>query len=130
MRRFCLPASSTLLLLLLLSSLASASAPCQLNPTNQTVTICTPAANDFVQSPVHVVAGTTDSNMVTTMYIFVDNVLAYKVSGSTVDTFVNLGVGHHSLMVQAKDSTKKTFKQNFAVIMQPPCALNASNQTI
>lgn len=108
----------------------AASPPCPLNQVNPSVTICTLTPNALVQSPLHISAGTTDSNPVTTMYVYVDKQLAYKVNASTVDTFVNLSVGKHSISVQAKDSTNKTFLQNLPVVMQPPCALNSANQTV
>lgn len=117
-------------LVLLFSLLGHASPPCPLNPTNPSVTICTLAPYDFVQSPLHVVAGTTDSNPIATMYVYADNQLVYKVNASTVDTFVNLSVGRHSIQVQAKDSTQKMFGSNLPVVMQPPCALNPANQTV
>src|SRR4029077_1913029 len=99
------------LVVVLFSALGYASAPCPLNPTNPSVTVCTPALNDLVQSPVHVVAGTTDSNSVTTMYVYLDNQLTYQVSASTLDTFVNVPIGHHTIGVQAKDSTRATFRK-------------------
>lgn len=118
------------LVIVLFSALGYASAPCPLNPTNPSVTVCTPALNDLVQSPVHVVAGTTDSNLVTTMYVYLDNQLTYQVSASTLDTFVNVPIGHHTIGVGAKDSTRATFRKNVQVVMQPPCALNPTNQTV
>jgi phospholipase C len=118
------------LLIMLFSVFGYASAPCPLNPTNPSVTVCTPAVNDLVQSPVHVVAGTTDSNPVTTMYVYLDNQLTYQVSASTLDTFVNVPIGHHTIAVLAKDSTRATFRKNIQVVMQPPCALNPANQTV
>jgi phospholipase C len=124
------PAIRTALFLLSFAVLGYASAPCPLNSTNPSVTVCTPAVNELVQSPVHVVAGTTDSNPVTTMYIYLDNQLVYQVSASTLDTMVNVPIGYHTLGVQAKDSTRATFKKNVQVAMQPPCALNPANQTV
>src|ERR1700719_2852089 len=104
MSRHCFsPAIPTALFVLSFSVLGYASAPCPLNPTNPSVTVCTPAVNDLVQSPVHVVAGTTDSNPVTTMYIYLDNQLVYQIPASTLDTMVNIPVGYHTLGVQAKD---------------------------
>jgi phospholipase C len=100
------------------------------------VTVCTPAPNALVQSLVHVVAGSTDSNPVTTMQVYVDNKLVYQVKASTVDTFVSaapappLTVGNHLITVQGWDSTGATFKSNVRVAMQPPCALNSTNQTV
>jgi phospholipase C len=108
----------------------AASPPCPLSQVNPSVTICTPTPNALVQSPLHITAGTTDSNPVTTMSVYVDNQLIYKVNASSVDTFVNLSIGRHSISVNAKDSTNRTFWQNMPVGMQPPCALNSANQTV
>jgi phospholipase C len=109
---------------------AQAAAPCPLNTTNPSVTVCTPSLNSLVQSPVHVVAGTTDSNTVTTVQVYVDNKLTQSVKASTLDTFVNLPIGFHNLVVQAWDTTGKSFKTSVPVAMQPPCALNPANQTV
>src|SRR6266566_3964779 len=108
----------------------SAQALCPLSQVNPSVTVCTPAANALVQSMVHVVAGTTDSNTVTTMQIYVDNKLTYSAKASTLDTFVSLAVGNHTITVQAWDTTSTTFKSNVPVAMQPACALNPANQTV
>src|ERR1700688_1543935 len=106
------------------------SSPCPLSPTNPSVTVCTPTPNALVQSQVNVVAGSTDSNTVTAMQIYVDNSLVYQVSASTVYTFVSLAVGKHLITVQGWDKTGATFKSNVPVAMQPPCALNPTNQTV
>ena len=109
---------------------ARAAAPCPLSSTSPSVTVCTPTPNALVQSAVHVVAGSTDSNPVVAMQIYVDNSLVSQVSASTIDTFVNLAVGNHLITVQGWDSTGATFKTNVPVAMQPPCALNSANQTV
>jgi phospholipase C len=107
-----------------------AAAPCTLSTTNPSVTVCTPAPNALVQSPVPVVAGTTDSNTVTTVQIYVDNKLNQSVKSSTIDTFVNLPVGPHKLVVKGWDTTGRNFQTSVPVSMQPPCALNSTNQTV
>src|SRR4051794_16957560 len=109
---------------------AQAAAPCPLNTTNPSVTVCTPSVNGLVQSPVHVVAGTTDSNTVTTVQVYVDNKLTQSVKASTLDTFVILPSVFHNLVVQAWDTTGKSFKPSVPVALQPPCALNSANQTV
>jgi phospholipase C len=83
-----------------------------------------------VQSQVNVVAGSTDSNTVTAMQIYLDNKLVYQVKSSTVNTFVNLPVGYHLITVQGWDNTGATFKTNVPVAMQPPCAVNSTNKTV
>ena len=109
---------------------AHAAAPCTLNTANPSVTVCTPAPNALVQSLVHVTAGTTDSNTVTTVQIYVDNKLYTHVNAASIDAFVNLPVGNHLITVQAWDATGAAFKSNVPVAMQPPCALKQANRTV
>lgn len=104
--------------------------PCALNPQSPSVTVCTPSPNSLVQSPVHVVAGSTDSNGVTAMQVYVDNKLVSSFKSTTVDTFLNLAVGHHLITVQGWDTTGHSFKTNVPVEMQPPCALSSANQSV
>ena len=113
-----------------LSSSIAYGLPCPLSKTNPSVTVCTPTPNALVQSQVHVVAGSTDSNAVTVMQIYVDNKLVYHVSAATVNTFIPLTTGNHLVTVQGWDSTGATFKTNVPVAMQPPCALNTANKTV
>ncbi len=108
----------------------AAAPPCPLSQVDPSVTICTLTPNMLVQSPLHISAGSTDSNPVTTMYLYVDSKLVYTVNASSLDTFVNLPIGKHGIKVQGKDSTNKTFQQSLPVVMQPPCALNSVNQTV
>lgn len=89
---------------------ASLFALCTLNTQNQTVTICTPAPNATVSSPVNVQAGVTDSNAVKTLQIYVDGVKVYDVVAKTLNTNVNMANGAHRLTVQAQDSTGAIFK--------------------
>jgi phospholipase C len=112
------------------AAICAQAAPCTLSTTNPSVTVCTPSPNALVQSPVHIVAGTTDSHTVTAVQIYADNKLVKQVSGATIDSFVNLAVGPHLVTVQGWDNTGSTFKTNVNVSMQPPCALNATNQTV
>jgi len=109
---------------------AHASPPCPLNKADPSVTVCTPAPNALVQSPVNVVAGSTDSHTVTAMQIYVDNNLVTTVKAATINSFVELPVGNHLITVQGWDNTGATFKTNVPVAMQPPCALNGTNRTV
>lgn len=83
---------------------------CTLNKTNQTVTICTPASGATVSSPVNVVAGTTDSNQIIVLQIYVDGVDVYHTTSNQLNTNVTMSNGTHRLTVQAEDSTKTVFK--------------------
>src|ERR1039458_4605370 len=78
---------SQLFSLLLVVSAAAAAAPCALNPTSPTVTICTPANGATVSTPVTVTAGTTDTaHPVTAMIVYVDNNSVYKVNANQLST--------------------------------------------
>jgi phospholipase C len=116
--------------LALLTPTSAEAALCPLSQVNPSVTVCTPAPNALVQSMVHVQAGTTDSSTVTTMQVYVDSKLTSSVKASTLDTFVTLAVGNHTITVQAWDTTGRSFKTNVPVAMQPPCTLNPANQTV
>src|SRR5215470_14425107 len=93
---------------------AYGTAPCPLNQQNPSVTVCTPAPNALVQSMVHVVAGSTDSNPVTSMQVYLDGTLMQTVKGSsTVDTFLSVALGYHTITVKGwtrMDRSKRTFR--------------------
>lgn len=85
--------------------------PCTLNMANPSVTICAPANNATVTSPVNVVAGTTDSNKVTAMRIYLDGTSVYSTSSNQLNTNVTISTtGSHRIAVQAWDSTGAVFK--------------------
>ena len=115
--------------LLIFARSAAAAAPCPLSQVNPSVTVCTPTPNALVQSMVHVVAGTTDSRPVTSMQVLVDGTLNQTFKASTIDTFVTLPIGNHTITVKGWDSAGP-FKTVVPVAMQPPCALNPANQTV
>src|SRR5512146_1512632 len=105
------------------SSGSGGGGPCTLNTANRTVTICTPANNATVTSPVNVVAGTTDSNKVTAMKIYLDGVSVYSISSNQLNTSITISSnGTHRIAVQAWDSAG-TFKSVVNVNVtssQPP----------
>jgi phospholipase C len=108
-------------------------AQCTLNPQNQTVTICTPANGATVTSPVNVVAGTTDSNTVKLLQIYVDNVKQYEVASNQLNTNLTMANGTHRLTVQAQDSTNTIFKTTENITVgsgNAQCTLNPQNQTV
>ncbi|MGZ4814870.1 MAG: alkaline phosphatase family protein [Terriglobales bacterium] len=90
---------------------AAAFGQCKLSDFSPSVTICTPAPNDVVTSPVNVVAGTTDNDAtVIAMAIYVDNVLATKQNVSKINANIAMSTGKHYLVVQAWDSKNRVFK--------------------
>lgn len=89
---------------------AASFAQCTLNTANPSVTICTPQNGATVMSPVHIVAGTTDSNKVTAMKIYLDGIAAFTTSSNQLDTTLSIPAGTHRIAVQAWDSAKQVFK--------------------
>jgi phospholipase C len=88
-----------------------AHAQCTLNTANPSVTICTPANNATVTSPVNVVAGTTDSSKVTAMKIYLDGVAVFSTSSNQLNTTISISTsGTHRIAVQAWDSIGQVFK--------------------
>jgi hypothetical protein len=71
---------------------------------NRTVTICSPANNATVASPVSIVAQATDSNTVTQTQIDVDGVMQYQIAGSSLNTSLPLAAGTHTIAALAQDS--------------------------
>ncbi|HEY3928774.1 MAG TPA: alkaline phosphatase family protein [Candidatus Koribacter sp.] len=104
-----------LTLFVVLFGAASLFAQCTLNTQNQTVTICTPANGASVTSPVNVVAGTTDSNTVKYIQIYVDGTRVYTVDASSLNTNVTMTTGTHRVTVQAADSTGTVFKSTINI---------------
>jgi phospholipase C len=94
---------------------ANVFALCTLNTQNQTVTICTPAPNATVASPVNVQAGTTDSNAIKILQIYLDGVKKYEVAANQLNTNVTMTNGAHKLTVQAQDSTGAIFKSSESI---------------
>jgi PKD repeat protein len=80
---------------------------CAISSANRSITICTPAANATVTSPVQIVAYATDSKAILQMIIYVsgNNVYTQKSSAKLVDAAVSLSPGTHTIQVKAWDSS-------------------------
>jgi len=90
--------------------------PCAANPNNNTLTICTPAANTTVTSPVSVVAEATSSSPVDKFLVYVDNVLQYQqLNTSSINTSVSVSPGTHNLTVQYYNGQWIKNSENIAV---------------
>lgn len=94
---------------------ASGSAPCTLNTTSPSVTICTPADNANVTSPVTVIAGTTDTHTVSFVQAYLDGTAVVTQTGNKLNASIPMTAGTHRLTVQAKDSVGVVFKQTIFV---------------
>ncbi len=106
------------------------SGPCALSSVDPSVTICTPSDGATVTSPVHIVAGTTDSaSTVTAMKIYLDGTGVYSTSANQLDTSVTMSTGAHRVAVQAWDKAGRIFKTviNINVGSTPPPTGGLSN---
>jgi hypothetical protein len=79
----------------------AAAPPCTLDATQPSVTICTPAPNATVTSPVHVVAASNSAPTATLIQIYLDGHKVYESKASQLDTNVAMTAGSHRLTVQA-----------------------------
>ena len=84
---------------------------CTLKTTNPSVTICSPAGNSTVSSPVHIVAGSTNSAGVTNMKIYLDGVAKYSIASNKIDTSLAIANGTHRLTVQSFDKAGRYVNQ-------------------
>ena len=92
---------------------------CTAGTTDPSVTICAPAANATVKSPVTINAATRDSAAtVTNTFIWVDGVKQWTGTGGSVNTSLALATGTHRITVQAKDSAGKYFQATVNVNVQ------------
>jgi PKD repeat protein len=91
---------------------------CTPGSVNRTVTICQPASGATLSSPVQVVAAATDTKAVQYIQVLVDGVKKYQQNGTKqINTSMAVGVGTHTLTVQAKDNSG-TFKQSVSIKVQ------------
>ena len=90
--------------------------PCVLNSTNQTVTICTPAASATVSLPVHLVAAAQDSTPTKLMQVWVDGKDLSQVNSNALDLYLtNLAAGQHSIKVAAEDTSSVWFSKSMSI---------------
>lgn len=83
------------------------------------VTVCSPANGSTVASPVHVSAAAKSSlASITAMRVYVDNVSVYAVNGASINTYISMGSGTHSMVVQAWDATGAVYKSSLSIKVQ------------
>jgi phosphatidylinositol-3-phosphatase len=92
-----------------------------------TVNIATPLANATVASPLHIQATTSNSSPVTTMQIYVDDLLKYQVRANSVNLNLPISSGKHLVVVQSWDTAGGIHKsavdlnvQSEAVVVTKP----------
>ena len=108
-------------------------AMCTLNPSSPSVTICEPVNGATVPTPVHIVAGTTDTRPVTLLQIYVDGLKKYEVKANSLDTSLAMPLGARRVTVQAKDSAGTVFKGTVNITVTnsgPPTGLTNLNHIV
>jgi hypothetical protein len=86
------------------------------------VFVSSPAGGATLGSPVHFVASAISGAPVTAMRIYVDGNDTFTTASSSLDTYVNVNAGQHSVVVQAWDSTGR-------VLQAPPKTITVSGTT-
>jgi len=74
------------------------------------ITVTSPLPASASGSPAHFVASASSSAPITAMRIYVDDVSVYETANSTLDTFVPMAIGTHSVVVQAWDASGTVLK--------------------
>jgi hypothetical protein len=92
---------------------------CALSRVNPSVTICTPANNSTVNSPVTVTAGTTDSRLVALTQVYLDGHKIYQARLSAISVRLPIAAGLHRLTVQAVETSGFTFKKSLTIGVNP-----------
>jgi hypothetical protein len=88
-----------------------------------TVNIVAPLPNARVASPVHIQAATNNGSAVNAVQVYVDDVLNYQVSGSTIDTMRPLSAGKHHVVLQSWDANGGIHKSGVYVTVQPEAVI-------
>jgi hypothetical protein len=92
---------------------------CSPSTVNPSVTVCLPAANSTVLSPVHIIAKATDSYPVSNLQVWVDYAKVSQTPGGSLDANITMSTGvTHRITVQATDSVNQVFKQTLYVTVQ------------
>jgi hypothetical protein len=91
-----------------------------------TVKITAPFMNAAVASPVRIQATALNSSTVTTMQVYVDDVLKYQVSGSSLNASVPMSTGKHYVVVQSWDTAGGIHKRGIYVNVQSEAVVVAN----
>ncbi len=110
---------------------ASSSASSSVSVAPASLTLNSPAANSTYNPPVHVLASAVSGYPINAIWIYIDNVVQYKTTSSTVDTYLNLSPGSHYISAQAWDASGALFLQRwwFTVNGPPVAALSLAQSS-
>jgi PKD repeat protein len=109
---------------------ASASTSSSVSISPGSLTLTAPAASSTSSSPVHIVASAVSGNPITATWIYIDNVVQYKTTSASVDTYLALSAGSHYISAQAWDSQGNVFVQRWTfTVNAPPVAALSLTQS-
>jgi phospholipase C len=87
--------------------------PCALSTTNRSITVCTPPGGVAVSSPVHLVAGFTDSSPVTSIQVIENGTVLYSTNSAPLDVYLtSLSPGSHKFTITATDQSAVSFSKS------------------
>jgi len=114
---------------------ATPPAQCAKSTANPSTTLCRPLEATFSNSPLHIVAGTTSSNPISGINVYVDGVLRNRFAASSIDQLLSLPNGNHFIVVKAFDSTGAGFRSDrhvtiFNGIPGQTCATSAQSRSL
>ena len=105
-----------------LSTMAQSTTACTLNPTNRTVTICTPENRTApIQSPVRVVAGCADSRVISIIQIYINGQKVKQFSSNQVDETIPMTNGNNNIAVLCKERSGVFFSTNINTAVSGGC---------
>ena len=100
-------------------TVAGGQSTCTRNTADPSVTICAPANNTTVTSPVTITASARDTAAaVVNMFVWIDGVKKWIGSGSSLNTALPMATGTRRVTVQAKDSIGRYFQSTVNVTVK------------
>ena len=91
---------------------------CGLGTTSPSITICKPAANATVASPVEIMTGTFDLTPVWVTQVYVDGKKVYEQHLSSLDVKLPMSAGTHRVTVQGIDVKNVAFKKTIYITVK------------
>ena len=93
--------------------------------------LISPVLGSSTNAPAHIVANAVSGNPINAIWIYIDGVVMYKASAASVDTYLTLSGGSHSISAQAWDSKGNVYvkRGTFTVNTPPVAALSVSQSS-
>jgi Beta-propeller repeat len=92
---------------------------CKLSSTNPSVTLCAPAQGATVSRKMRVLAGTTNTQRIKLMQVYIDGVKKYDaLNVGSFEAFFPITVGLHRVTVQARDTAGRLTSKSVTVNVQ------------